>query len=677
MKLNKDTFLKNFTNSLVLIISIIIFGIIYIHWFDHEFIIGGDWPYFYNETIKEFSLIVPSWNAWQSNGLGGINQTYFLQIYQNFSHFPVNLLGVPWTVTYKFFWFGLFIILSILSSYFLSNIVLIKNKLWTRVIGILIFSTNTYVLMIADGGQMGYLLAYSITPLVVGCILNVINSENKRIRIKLSLLLSLALALQVIFDPRVAYISLIAGIVYFLLYSFFNNFNFLRFFWAFFIPLFLTCMFHMSWLLPYFLSRQSFSGNFGESYTGIGIVKFLSFAGLPQTISLLHPNWPENIFGKVSFMKGEFLILPALALLGLILSPLKKKNEFIMIMYFGLLFLIGAFFSKGSNFPLGESYIFLFSKVPGFVFFRDSSKFYILVIISTTILIPYSLQRIMDLRVNNLKNFVPILFILIWSFLILPGVFNGLSGTFKKKEIPQEYIKLKSFLYNQHDFFRTLWIPRQQRFSYYSNIHPSVEASPLFHETDPQKIVKILSSSSSQKKLQELGIEYVIVPYDSLGEIFMKDRKYDEKLYESLIKRLEKNVYLKRIYGYGKIAVFQTSKRKNHFYILDDTNSREPSYKMISPYLYQVNLNLNKSDKLIFSESFSPYWIAVENNKTYYSKNFNNFNSFDVDQGSHQLKIYFVLEDYYFYGRIISLISIISVIFTLIYLNKKNLLHKK
>ena len=33
----------------------------------------------------------------------------------------------------------------------------------------------------------------------------------------------------------------------------------------------------------------------------------------PHALSLLHPNWPENLFGKVYFLQPEFLILPILA----------------------------------------------------------------------------------------------------------------------------------------------------------------------------------------------------------------------------------------------------------------------------------------------------------------------------------------------------------------------------
>ena len=59
------------------IVSIFIFGLIltlvYYRWFTFGPIIGGDWPFLFKETLKEFHLFVPYWNTWQGNGLGLTN----------------------------------------------------------------------------------------------------------------------------------------------------------------------------------------------------------------------------------------------------------------------------------------------------------------------------------------------------------------------------------------------------------------------------------------------------------------------------------------------------------------------------------------------------------------------------------------------------------------------------
>src|SRR5438105_1392783 len=85
---------------------------IYYKWFSLPYIIGGDWPYFFDETLKEFPFLVPSWNTWQANGLGGINPVYFLHSFENATVFFTNATHIPWVIIYKIFWFGLFLFFS-------------------------------------------------------------------------------------------------------------------------------------------------------------------------------------------------------------------------------------------------------------------------------------------------------------------------------------------------------------------------------------------------------------------------------------------------------------------------------------------------------------------------------------------------------------------------------------
>ncbi len=47
--------------------------------------------------------------------------------------------------------------------------------------------------------------------------------------------------------------------------------------------------------------------------TNPGMLHFLSFADFSHTLAFLHPNWPENLFGKVYFLQPEFLLLPVIA----------------------------------------------------------------------------------------------------------------------------------------------------------------------------------------------------------------------------------------------------------------------------------------------------------------------------------------------------------------------------
>ena len=220
-------------------------------------------------------------------------------------------------------------------------------------------------------------------------------------------------------------------------------------------------------------------------------------------------------------MKPEFLVLPILAYASLLFlsnskfqipnskqiqnSKFQIQKSFAAqqlnnktILFFAFLGLVGAFFAKGVNAPFSELNSWIFEYVPGMNLFRDPTKFYLLISISYSVLIPFSIGRIyawfsshtkfsiFNFQFSNKPQFFNfqncfLLFAFCFLlFLIRPAVFGQLGGTFVRFELPVEYVKLKDFLHREPGFFRTLWIPRQHRFSYYSLTNVPVEAEPLF-----------------------------------------------------------------------------------------------------------------------------------------------------------------------------------------------------
>jgi len=672
--------MKNKLNIFLILLFGCIFTSIFHRWFFQGEIIGGDWPYLFKESLNNYYFLVPSWNTWQGNGLGGTNPIYFLQSFEYITVSLANILHISWPVVYKISWFGLFISLSISTSIYFINVILGRLMLWQKLLAAIIFTTNTYILMLVDGGQMGIALSYAVAPLVLARFIKLIEhmlASNKNFQFsirqladnfQLALISGLALSLQVLFDPRIAYITMIAVAIYAALNIKRNILNILRLIiYTFIIPGLVTVLLHIFWILPLLAFSQNLYQRFGDSDTSIGMVKFLSFSTFSQSLSMLHPNWPENIFGKVGFMKPEFLAIPILGYLSLLFI---RKNKIIdgKILFFVLLGIVGAFLAKGTNPPFGGIYIWLFGNIPGFELFRDSTKFYLLVALSYSILIPYSLLEISNkvssikykaLNMHNTYYIIPATFLIVWAFLIHPVILGQLRGTFKKHEVPKEYVILKDFLYKQPEFFRTLWVPRQERFTFLSNIHPSVEAGALFDATSSAQVIKDMGKKGSQY-FSELSVKYVIVPYDSLGEFFLTDRKYDKTMPENISKSLEVIPWLKRIDGFGNIKVFEALSPKDHLRL---EKSGKISYKMISPTQYIINVSTVHDQKLIFSEKYNPSWVAKIKNKIVKSqKTSNNLNSFALEKGDLDLEIIFLQDKAYGYGRTISLATFLGVL---------------
>lgn len=674
-------------------IAILLIFFIFKNWFITSFLTAGDFPYLFKETIAEWSITLPSWDITQGNGFGGEHVLYALDSYMHFlGGFMVNRIGLPWEVVYKIFVFGLFIILSVYSSIYLFKKTLEKPRMFQMIIGVLLFLTNTYILMIVGGGQVGVALAYSIAPLVFARFIIIIQNsdfaaQGIKFRIKQVLLASFILAVQIMFDARLALLTLAATLVYLFFFILTNQLNkkiIIEKITSFFSVIFLGLLFHLPWILPTLFfgitAREEFIGN-NNAEALSKTFEFFSFGQFSQTLSFLHPNWPENIFGKVYFMRPEFLVLPALAFSSLFFI---KKNSKIII-FFALLGLIGAFLAKGAKPPFEAINMWIFMHMSASEIFRDSTKFYLFIALSYSILIPFSVHNIYNFlktkfNISNKKihflNYLPgtfLLFVFLFLlFLIRPIFLNELRGTFRQYEMAKEYMELKDFLVEKPTFFRTLWIPTQHRFNFYSLIHPAISAKELFVATNSAEIIMQLQDGKAKDRLVNLTIQYIIVPYDSFGEIFVRDRKYNEKEYEDVLESLKKISWLERIKGFERIGVYKIiQKASDHFRLHGEGNI---SYEMRKPDRYGINISASKPLKLIFVENYSPYWIAkINKNEIKSEKTKDNLNSFAIEKsGSYSGEVYFSKQDIYNYGKIISLVILATFIVIFLCCNTKH-----
>lgn len=530
-------------------IIIFLLLLVYAPWFDiSKTLSSGDWSYLYLENIKEFSFP----NA---------GFLWFVPYYQISAKIFVEYIGLSWNFAEKILWFWPFLILSITSSFYLT-------RSW---IGVLIYTASTYPLMLVGGGQMGVALAYSLAPFVLSGFIKLIDNFTLHTHnFKFPIGLGFVLGIQMMFDPRITYVTLIAVIFY--LFLIFipnaNKRNFILNLYVLLIPILTSLVLNSFWIIS--LLRYGLLPEDIERTSPLGF-KFLSFADFSHTFSILHPNWPENIFGKVYFMRPEFILLPVLAYSSLLFfknQAQKNTKEYwdkCIILFFAILGLTGAFLSKGSNSPFGGVNEFLFRYFPGMSIFRDSTKFYLLTILSYSVLIPFSIYSIQEWVKSKIqikiKKYIPSLFFiftfLYLIFLIRPAITGELSGTFKSRNVPNEYLQLKSFVSNQSQSFKTFWVPAKQRFGFYSNNHPMVGAFDFFNTHSVNKIIKEFEKKGTQKILKEDSIKYVIVPYDSENEIFLENRKYSEKEYKKTVDSLKKMPFLTLVKQFGKIMVFE------------------------------------------------------------------------------------------------------------------------
>ena len=500
---------------------------------------SGDWPYLFKETIQSFSFSPNPSFLW----LG--------PYYQITSKLFVEYFHIPWEITERVMWFWMFLVISFSSSWYLSKVVLNEQKL--NFLSVLIFLTNTYILMVVGGGQMGVALSYSLAPFVIGVFISYLRNFS----IKQLLIASSVLSLQVMFDPRIACVTGFGILIYgaislvaikkikLLLY------HMLIYFLTSGVVVFIS---NSYWILTQVFSKTTSDLSFSLNSSS-EVLRFFSFGSFSQALSLLHPNWPENIFGKTYFLRPEFLILPLIAFTGLLFMERKSLESKKDLVFFALLGLLGVFLAKGAQPPFGEINTWFFQVIPGMSMFRDPTKFYVLIILSYSILIPYSLKHISQKLLR--KDIAYVFFIIVWIYLIRQALFGQLSGTFAPKNVPQDYVLLKDFINNDKTNSGTLWIPTRSPFSFYSTSHPVFDSSTLFGSLTSSAILNLYNNEKVKEQLEKEKIKYVIVPSDIEGKIFLNDRKYDEEEYLATVINLMNLPFLHHIYSFGKIVVFK------------------------------------------------------------------------------------------------------------------------
>src|SRR3989344_7423400 len=604
-------------------------------------LVANDWPLLFRES-RTFS---PFWAmAWDYMGNGGIGgpafKTIWIDLYANFVYAITNFTQMPWWLSQRVFWIAPFIGISIFSAYKFSEYFL-KDSL-SRIISVLIYSFNTYILMILGGGQFGVAFSYALAPLVLFVFFKLLDRPTV-----LNVLVSgLASGILIALDPRIASLIFLVGFFWFVFFA--RKFPKVKV-KAVVSSLIIAGLINSYWILPILMSRGSISGF--SNYTSLAGVKFLSFATLSDSISLLHPNWPENIFGKIYFFKPDFLIFPLFAFATLLLKPKKE------ILFFLGLAVFSVFLAKGTGDPFGQVYLFIFDNVPGFSLFRDSTKFYILIALSYSILIPYFIENLS----GKYKHWVAGAFIIFLLFVLKPAWTGELTGIFKPKPIPVDYLLLKSELNGDEAFYRTMWIPQRQKYGYFDPTHPAISAQDFFKTTNHSQILKNLRMKDVQKLLEESSVKYIIVPTDSNGEIFLKDRKYDPLQYKKTVDFLDKMVWFKRAQGFGNLAVYQTRGYRGHFFI---PSGGEVQGKFINPTEYSIRTDtLQPGDLVVFSEAYDQGWKMGGVTATPYKSRFNSF----FVQNTEDLKVFYSPQLWVGRGLLLSFATAVGVVSLMVF----------
>lgn len=414
-------------------------------------LVWGDAPYIYAEGLKE---LVAQPSAWTNlgNNFGAVNSILWISPIMLLYGLLHNLFQLGNDLIIRILFYFPSVLLSVASPILLARY--LKLSKTVQFFSGLIFSLNTYFLLLIDGGQVGIALAYSLFPLGLLFLRKLIDKPGHK-----TFFLSLAVTfLMVIVDPRVAAICLLTFILWVLIewlvgggIKKVKNLKYL-------FPLGLGVITLSSyWLIPLLkVGGQSLSLE----------VSRLQLLSLLNPLLLFQPHWPLNEFGRVFPPPFYFIGIPILIFGSLLLG--KKKDSLVFV----LLFLIFAFLTKGETPPLGGLYRWVLSTVPLFSAFRDSSKFFAPLALFAGFLIGTTVEKLN----SKILAFGIYIFLL---FLISPALAGKMNFVLSERQHSGDYKIVYENLRNKDGFFRTVWFPERYPLAFYTQDRPALDAKGL------------------------------------------------------------------------------------------------------------------------------------------------------------------------------------------------------
>ncbi|GFP32808.1 hypothetical protein HKBW3S42_01116, partial [Candidatus Hakubella thermalkaliphila] len=270
--------------------------------------------------------------------------------------------------------------------------------------------------------------------------------------------------------------------------------------------------------------------------------------------------------------------------------------------------------------PLPDLYRWLYENFPGFNLFRYADKFYLIIALSYSVLIGYTTNAFFERLKEQHRNAAAHILLIVVCFLALwnakPLLTKEIGTLFVPQTIPEDYLVLKDYVYEQGEYFRTLWVPGGHRFGFFNFNHPALstvtqiqsswrqymptEKSKRYTSVEEQ-IVSILEQPYSNFLLDSASVKYIILPSDPLDEIY---RYYGSRDYFK--SSLEKVPYFERVdIGTKEVLIYNNDGYKPRIYI--------PSSAL---YISDVEELVDLADRLALADS-AVFFESDAGNKKY------------------------------------------------------------
>ncbi len=527
---------------------------------------ANDFPYIFSEQLKTGFSLPLTWITKYSDGLGAVNTPILWSFPIDFIYGMLSWLGFDFAVLELVVGILPILVVGLFSiNAFLKHF---EFSLKARLVATLFFLTNTYVLSLIDGGQLQIALAYSLFPLVF---LKSIQSISESFKSKL--VASLLIVGLGFCDIRFVVILAILLLVYFI-FNLTRNFKDQAYLWKWIyfgvIAGIVILLANFYWILPLIAHEVAF---LPATYLRASQVGFLSFANLGQAFFVQQPHWYRNIFGLTTPLLPAFAGIPLIAYLAIFI-----KRRDLNVVFWVIISLMGVFLVKGENAPLTQVYPWLFSHIPGWVLFRDPTKFYVLICLADAFLIAVTLDWI----VKYFKRFlwlstILISLIVVYFVLLIYPVYTGkMTGMLNTPVWREQYTKLADILRRDASYSQVLWLPTKSPLGYSSPTHPSLEGLTIYQKrpfligvVGSYELFNFIRESNFVSQLMDISsVGYIAYPPLDPRRIDQRDQYSPDlyKYYNQFLDQLSQLPWLSRVTD-SPIPLFKTKHNQPKIFV--------------------------------------------------------------------------------------------------------------
>ncbi len=482
----------------------------------------GDAPNFFSEELKQ---LVSEPLSWTNRGisLGGINVALWLSPLLFLYGSLYKFLSIGNDLAIRLLFYFPSVLLAGFSSYFFA-----KYLKFTKVVQffcVLVYLLNTYFILLIDGGQVGIALAYGMFPLSLIFLKKVADAFTLK-NFYLSLIL---LSITSVADPRIA--ILVIGVFVFWQILEFNLKPLL-----FLIPLV------PAWLgVNFFWFFPLIKNNLSQTMS-VTTQRNVSWY---NPLLLYSPHWPSNLLNFSGRPPIYFLGVPILLFFGLII---KRDRKIVQIL---ILFLSLSFLAMGISF---------LDKVPFASGFRDTTKFFIPLVLFGGILIGNSIEKISKVSSTLISQIAVIVSYIFILLLVVPALLGRLNFVLSSRVANGDFNKIYLNLKNDNSFFRTAWLPERHPLTYETFNQPAIDFrdltnfKPLSLMNASEDVYNFLNFPDYVYWLRVLGIKYVILSNNPRELVKSAD---EQKNWNTISALIDKTVGLTRLNWQTSIPVYK------------------------------------------------------------------------------------------------------------------------